>query len=85
MMTTQPSTIDNVVCPCNTGWNSILPAPPCHIHAQTYNGLCYCRGAFDPHPFHTGSPAITFTTTAKLTLHPASPHDCKHCKAGGQS
>jgi len=24
--------------------------------AQIYNGLCYCRGPFDLHPFHTGKP-----------------------------
>ena len=64
--------IQHLVCGCNQTWDSILPAPPCPYHtAQVYNGLCYCRGAFDPHPFHTGSPGITFTTTARLTLHPA--------------
>ena len=25
-------TVDNIVCPCSGGWNSILPPPRCYIH-----------------------------------------------------
>ena len=25
---------------------------PMDVSTQTYNGLCYCRGALDLHPFH---------------------------------
>lgn len=66
--------MSNLVCNCNSGWSGITPAPPCPYHwppIQAHNGLCHCRGPFDPHPFH----ADAYTTRA---FQPVDTYKGKH-------
>lgn len=60
----------NELCYCNRAWNSILP-PPCphHMVQQVWNGMCYCRGHLNPHPFHGPIPSAGhLTTTDKIVI-----------------